>query len=178
MSETPTADSQACGMPTAGEQHFRLTPFVGKFRSTVKLWMGPGEPMISTGTMTNTLELNGLYLQQDYVGDPSDGPFPSFLGKGFWGYNPHTQQYEGFWIDTAASMMQFESGDVDPSGRVWNNAQYRQDATHGRTTTTTHTDHVARRESPQNGVLFPRCQRTRCQRDGNRIRAARLSYDR
>jgi hypothetical protein len=92
---------------------------VGKFRATVKLWMGPGEPMISTGTMTNTLELNGLYLQQDYVGDPNDGPFPSFLGKGFWGYNPHTHKYEGFWIDNASSIMQFESGDVDANGQIW-----------------------------------------------------------
>ena len=72
-------------MPVAGNEHFRFKPFVGKFRSEVQMWMGPGEPMVVTGTMTNTLELGGLYLQQDYVGDPNDGPFPSFEGKGFWG---------------------------------------------------------------------------------------------
>ncbi len=27
----------------------RLEPFVGTFKAVVKLWMGPGEPMVSTG---------------------------------------------------------------------------------------------------------------------------------
>ncbi len=119
MAESSSTPSPEFAMPTAGEHQQRLTPFAGKFRSTVKIWMGPGEPMISTGTMTNTLELNGLYLQQDYVGDPNDGPFPSFAGKGFWGFNPHSGNYEGFWIDNASSMMQLETGTVDSSGKIW-----------------------------------------------------------
>jgi hypothetical protein len=28
-------------------------------------------------------------------------------------------QYEGFWIDTASTVMQSETGDVDDSGKVW-----------------------------------------------------------
>ena len=37
--------------------------------------------------MTNTMELDGRFLVLDYIGDPSEGPFPSFKGRGFWGYN-------------------------------------------------------------------------------------------
>ncbi len=114
-----TQTEQAYQMPTAGTEHKRLKPFAGKFRAEVKMWMGPGDPMVSTGTMTNTFELGDLYLQQDYIGDASDGPFPSFEGKGFWGFNTTTNQYEGFWIDNACTNMQNEKGSVDAKGKVW-----------------------------------------------------------
>lgn len=43
--------------------------------------------MVQHGTMVSAFQLGGLYLFQDYVGDPSPGPFPAFVGKGYWGYN-------------------------------------------------------------------------------------------
>lgn len=108
-------------MATPGPEHDLLKPFVGTFRATVKLWMGPGDPMVSTGTMTNTMDLGGRFLRQNYKGDPAEGPtpFPSFEGRGFWGYNKATSQYEGFWIDTATTIMQTEIGTVDETGKVW-----------------------------------------------------------
>jgi Protein of unknown function (DUF1579) len=106
-------------MPKPGKEHERLKPFVGTFRAKVKLWMGPGDPMVSTGMMQNTVDLDGLYLRQEYTGDPGEGPFPEFKGRGFWGYNQTTKNYEGFWIDTASSVMQFEQGNVDGAGKVW-----------------------------------------------------------
>ena len=119
MSNETAATQSECAMPVPGAEHERLRPFVGKFRAEVKIWMGPGEPMISTGTMNNTFELSGLYLQQDYVGDSSQGLYSGFEGKGFWGYNATQKRYEGFWIDNASTTMQFEHGDVDASGKVW-----------------------------------------------------------
>ena len=106
-------------MPTPGPEHDLLKPFAGKFRATVKLWMGPGDPMESTGTMINSWQLGGLYLHQDYQGDQVEGPFPSFMGKGFWGYNAASGNYEGFWIDNASTTMQTEEGRVDASGKSW-----------------------------------------------------------
>ena len=60
-------------------------------------------------------------MHEEYKGDPSPGPepFPGFAGLGFWGFNKNTQKYEGFWIDTASTVMQHESGSVDDSGKVW-----------------------------------------------------------
>ena len=115
------AETDGCmGMPGPDEHHTRLEPFVGTFKAVVKLWMGPGEPMVSTGVMTSTMELGGRFLHQHYEGDPApDAPFPDFQGRGYWGYNHTTKKYEGFWIDTASTMMQNESGDVDASGKVW-----------------------------------------------------------
>ncbi len=118
MSDTAQMET-ACAMPKPQAEHERLKPFEGKFRSEVKLWMGPADPIVSTGIMMNSLELGGLYLQQDYHGDAVEGPFPSFEGRGFWGFNTTTGQYEGFWIDNACTTMQTERGNVDASGNVW-----------------------------------------------------------
>jgi Protein of unknown function (DUF1579) len=105
--------------PAPSPQHALLKPFEGTFRATVKLWMFPGEPIVQQGTMVNTFQLGGRFLFQDYTGDPSPPPFPTFLGKGYWGYNTATKIYEGFWVDNASTMMQFEKGDVDESGKIW-----------------------------------------------------------
>lgn len=106
-------------LPTPGEAHAKLQPFEGTFRAEVKIWSGSDEPMVSFGTMTNSWHLGGLYLHQDYVGDPQEDGAPGFAGKGYWGYNFASQKYEGFWIDIASSMMQIETGTVDESGKVW-----------------------------------------------------------
>jgi hypothetical protein len=108
---------QKMGQP--GPEHEKLAPFVGTFRAQVKLWMGPGDPAQSTGTMVNTRDLGGLFLRQEYKGDPGEGPFPSFEGRGFWGYNKTSKKYEGFWIDNASSLMQIETGSLDTAGKVW-----------------------------------------------------------
>ncbi len=115
------SDQESSGgmMHQPGAEMDRLKPFIGTFAAQVKLWMGPGEPMVSTGTMVNEVDLGGLFLRQDYNGDPSPGPFGNFAGRGFWGYNQTVKRYEGFWIDNASSIMQFESGELDDSGKVW-----------------------------------------------------------
>ena len=111
------ADFEAMAATT--EAHEKLKPFVGTFKAEVTIWMGPGEPMSSTGVMVNELDLGGRFLRETYTGDPSDGPVPAFEGRGYWGFNTATQQYEGFWIDTASTIMQTEAGSIDETGRVW-----------------------------------------------------------
>lgn len=101
-----------------GEHHAKLEPFVGTFKAKVKMWMGPGEPNESTGTMVNEWDLGGRYVRQTYTGDDG-GPFPGFEGRGYWGYNTVTNEYEGIWLDNACTMMQPEKGQVDDSGKVW-----------------------------------------------------------
>ena len=107
------------GMGSIVDEHKKLEPFVGKFRANVKLWMGPGDPHESTGLMENSWDLGGRFLRQTYKGDQTDGPFPNFEGRGFWGYNTIDKRYEGFWIDSACTFMQHETGSVDGSGKEW-----------------------------------------------------------
>lgn len=117
MNDSPHCDFETMRRPAP--QHDLLKPFVGSFRAEVRMWMAPGDPMVSGGTMTNTLELGGLFLRQHYTGDDQPGPVPAFEGRGYWGFNKTTGLFEGFWIDTASSVMQHETGNVDGSGRVW-----------------------------------------------------------
>lgn len=106
-------------LPKPGHQHQLLEPFVGRFRADVELYMGPGDPQKSSGTMTNSWQLDGLYLHQDYVGDPPPPPYSAFVGRGYWGFNFGKNHYEGFWIDNVSSIMQMETGTVDESGKVF-----------------------------------------------------------
>jgi len=106
-------------MAAPGPEHDRLKPFEGTFRAEVKIWMGPGDPMESTGTMINAFDLGGRFLRQDYQRDATAGPHANFEGRGFWGFNSVSKLYEGFWIDTTSTIMQTESGTLDDSGKVW-----------------------------------------------------------
>jgi hypothetical protein len=119
MTEQTTEAGACAAMGAIAEAHGKFRPFVGTFRATVRFWMGPGEPHVSTGVMTNTMELDGRFLHQHYTGDPGEGPFPEFAGRGYWGYNTVAKKYEGFWIDTVATFMQTETGDVDATGKIW-----------------------------------------------------------
>jgi hypothetical protein len=105
--------------PRPGAEHALLEPFAGTFRATIKLFFGPGDPQITGGTMRNSWDVDGLYLHQHFTGDPAPPPYPSFVGRGYWGYNFSTGKYEGFWIDNSSSIMQSEVGEVDSTGHVW-----------------------------------------------------------
>ncbi len=113
------AEIDVAEMSAPTEQHKRFEPFAGTFKAEVKLWMGPGDPVVSTGVMTNTLVLGGRFLQQTFKGDPGGGSVSAFEGHGFWGFNKATNKYEGFWIDTGSTQMQTEVGDVDDTSRLW-----------------------------------------------------------
>ena len=106
MSENPEAGHDAFAAAAAPtEEHAMMQPFVGIFAATVRMWMGPGEPQVMTGTMTNEMDLGGRFLKQTYQGDDPDGPFPSFEGRGFWGYNKVDQVWEGVWMPPMWSIL-------------------------------------------------------------------------
>ena len=79
---------------TPGEQHARLAEhFEGTWDTKMSLWMEPGaEPMVSTGTSTNTMILGGRQLKMEYSGTFMDMPF---MGIGFTGYDNVRGVYTG-----------------------------------------------------------------------------------
>lgn len=119
MSDESSPGGGPPGPPSPGSEHRGLHRFAGIFHAQVKIFMGPGDPMVSTGVMENTSELGGLYLRQNYRGDPSPGSELTFQGHGYWGFNQTLGRYEGFWIDNASTTMQLETGHVDASGNRW-----------------------------------------------------------
>ncbi|MHC4976089.1 MAG: DUF1579 family protein [Planctomycetota bacterium] len=118
MSDASAASaSHSPTLPT--DNHALLKPFAGTFRATVTLHFGPDNSQTMTGTMVNEFDLDGRFLKQTYTGDPIEGFDSAFAGRGYWGYNTISNQYEGFWIDTASTAMATEAGDVDNSGKIW-----------------------------------------------------------
>lgn len=105
--------------PQPGTEHEALKPFEGIFRATVSIYMGETDPMVTHGNMTNRFQLGGFFLQQLFVGDLGPDGVSRFEGHGYWGFNQSTRMYEGFWIDTASSIMQNETGHVDATGMIW-----------------------------------------------------------
>lgn len=103
----------------ADSRQRKLDPLEGTFRAKLRFWMGPGEPTTATGTMVNVFELNRTFLRQSYQGDPTGEPFGSFEGRGYMGFNGAEDRFEAFWIDTASTIMQMETGQLDASGKVW-----------------------------------------------------------
>lgn len=102
-----------------GPEHERLAPFVGTFATVVRLWHGPGDPFESSGTMVNRWVHGRRFLRQEFKGDAVEGAPTVFEGSGYFGYNRSDRRYEGVWVDNASTQMQFEHGDVDAAGRVW-----------------------------------------------------------
>lgn len=113
-------------------EHELFVPFVGTFDASVRMWLGPGEPMTMRGRMVNALELGGRFLRQEYTGEGDYGPFARFEGRGYWGYNTVLGRFEGLWIDTASTFFQIEFGSVDESGRRWEMVGQMADPSTGR----------------------------------------------
>lgn len=98
----------------ASPEHARLDPLAGTFEAEITMSSGSGEAFVARGTIVNSWDLGGRFLKQVYRGDP-----PGFEGRGYWGFNELTGNYETFWADTASSMMQVDTGTVDQTGKVW-----------------------------------------------------------
>ncbi len=91
-----------------------IKPLIGTWDAEVKLWMGPGEPMVSRGVMVNDWVLGGRWLRHTYKGDDN------FEGSGYFGFNKTTGKFEGLWIDTMSPMMHIEVGDYDEGAATFN----------------------------------------------------------
>ena len=116
MDETMAA-CMAMAAPSA--EHELLKRFEGTWRARVSMWMGPGpetgaEPMVSHGTMTNTLIFGGRFVEHEYADDSG-----MFQGKGFFGYNRLEERWEGIWSDTMATFMMTERGSYDEASKTW-----------------------------------------------------------
>lgn len=100
-------------MAKPAPEHANLEPFLGTWDAEVKMWMGPGEPVVSGGVMVNEMTLGGKWLRNTFEGDNG------FAGSGFMGFNKSKGKYEGFWIDSMSSFMQTETGDYDTRSKTF-----------------------------------------------------------
>ena len=100
---------------TPGEQHQYLKPLVGKWKVSVKSWMAPGEPTISTGTCEKSWALGGRWVEESFKGDMMGMPFE---GMGLTGYDMMKKQYVNYWFDTMSTTGMMSMGSIDDAHKV------------------------------------------------------------
>lgn len=95
-----------------------LDVFVGTWDARSLFWLRPNDaPIESTGVMESEWILGQRYLEQKYTGAQLFDQ--EYAGRGLWGYNTTTGDYECVWCDTAACMILCERGEFDTEKKVY-----------------------------------------------------------
>jgi len=115
--EMDPAMQQAMKRGAPGEHHKALEPFVGRFTTTSRMWMKPGEaPQESTGSAEHTWVLGGRFLKMDVRGDLGGQPFE---GLGYLGYDNIRGEYTAAWLDNMNTGITRASGQFDPGTKQY-----------------------------------------------------------
>jgi hypothetical protein len=100
---------------TPGEPHKLLGEFTGRWNTTVKAWMAPGQPaMESTASAEVTSVLDGRFIQETFKGDFMG---MQFTGLGLSGYDNVTKKYQTTWVDNMGTGVILMKGDYDAGSR-------------------------------------------------------------
>jgi len=101
---------------TQGQFHKGLEYFTGKWTSTSKMWMKPGDkPIESTGTDRAEMIMGGRFLVAHMSGSSMG---KKFTGMSVVGFDNLKKKFVGYWLDsTATSIFPFE-GTLDKTGKI------------------------------------------------------------
>jgi hypothetical protein len=99
-----------------GPNHQTLGRLAGRWRTTIRLWMGPGKPQVSEGEATYEWTLGSRYLVDHQSGSFNDMPF---LGMGITGYDNGKKRYFTCWFDNMGTGMMSLTGQADADGKGW-----------------------------------------------------------
>lgn len=85
-----------------GANHNLLDIFVGTWDVSANFDNGPGQPPeTASGQMSNTWQLDGRWLKQDYTGQMAS--LGAFRGLGYLGYDNLAKTYVATWMDTLST---------------------------------------------------------------------------
>ncbi len=105
---TPEMMARWAEMSTPTENHKALNGMIGTWSAATKWWAAPGtEPMVSTGSCTNSWVLGGRWVMTAFNGDMMGQPFE---GIGYMGYDNYKKKYVSTWIDSMSTMVLFAEG--------------------------------------------------------------------
>jgi len=113
-------------LASPSEHHKALEPFVGKWNTTMKMWMGgPMMPPTETkGTSEVKWVLGGRFLLEEYEGEllmPDATMQMSKVmmsGLGMLGFDNARNMYVGTWADSNGTHLLTFTGTLDPPGKV------------------------------------------------------------
>ena len=96
---------------TPDDNHEKLKPLVGKWKTEAKMWMEPGkEPQVTKGTSTAQWILGKRFLKEDFSGKFHGQPFQ---GTGTLGYDKVKKKYVSTWIDSMGTGIMQSEGTYD-----------------------------------------------------------------
>jgi len=99
-----------------GPMHELLKPMAGKWKTTNRSWMGPGEPVVTEGTCENSWIMGNRYMRSAYKGEFDGKPFE---GMGLMGYDNQQKEFVSVWCDNLGTGLMMSDGTADPSGKVF-----------------------------------------------------------
>jgi hypothetical protein len=105
----PATYGQEMELPRPGKEHAMLKKDAGTWDAKVKMWMGPGDPVESKGTETNTM-LGDLWLLSQFEGEIAGMPFK---GHGQNGYDTVKKKFVVTWVDTFSTSPTILEGTYD-----------------------------------------------------------------
>jgi hypothetical protein len=98
-----------------GEHHEHLAPFVGKWKGTVQMWMGPDAPeMVQESMSEATWIMGGRFLQWTHKGDFGGMPYDALSLEG---YNNGDKRYESTWVDNFGTLILNFEGSCSDDGK-------------------------------------------------------------
>lgn len=100
---------------TPGDQHAQLAKMAGEWKVSAKFWMGPGDPVLSEGTATRTMMLDGRVLAESFEGEFMGMPF---VGHAMTGYDNVTGKWWSTWNDSMNTGLMTMEGQCTESGDI------------------------------------------------------------
>ena len=104
---------EALGTP--GPEHAHLKEAVGTWKTEMKMWMGPGEPQVSTGTSKMEVIFGGRYLKEHFQCSMMDKPFE---GLALAGFDNHKKKFVSVWIDNHSTGIMMMEGTYDEATKT------------------------------------------------------------
>jgi hypothetical protein len=113
---------------TPGPNHAFLAKMAGRWKTTVKMWMVPGEPEVTEGVSENKMILGGRFLLQEFEGTAMGKPFK---GMGLTGFDNVAMTFTSVWVDNMGTGMMTGTGQLDAAGKVLSSVDVFNDPTAG-----------------------------------------------
>jgi hypothetical protein len=102
---------------TPGPMHKWMAKYDGTWEGEITTWMDPASPMKAPATITQKMDLNGLYQISDYSGTMMGMPFK---GHGILAYDNAKKEFISTWVDNMGSGIVILRGTIDTTTQTLN----------------------------------------------------------
>ena len=99
-----------------GPEHAHFAEAVGTWKTETKMWMGPGEPSVSTGTSKMEVIFGGRFMKEDFRCTMMDKPFQ---GLALAGYDNIKKKHVTVWLDNSSTGIMLMEGTYDEATKTW-----------------------------------------------------------